>query len=494
MAAIRHACFYNYDEGKQMRMSRRRALASALLVASPWLFPGRYFHAAAGETKKGSGDTVVVIGAGMAGLSAARRLVTNGYRVIVVEARDRPGGRMWTDYSLGTAVDLGAAWIHGDASSNPLMKMADRYGISTTATEWDQTWLFDAENGEIEDDKYDPIWSKTESIIERLYELQSTASSKHSVADALAPIFKRLSGDPIVKRGIQWQIASYIETEYATNYDQLSLKHWEMDESFSGDDVIVSGGFQKIVEPLSDGLDIRYRHVVDKVSYDESGVKVATSQGVIEADRVVVTLPLGVLQQDRVRFEPSLPEEKLDSIGRLGMGVINKIALRFSKRFWPDDAHLLGLLSSSTEKLTEYYPLTPYSGEPVIVALTRGRHAKSIERASKEEVVQQALSELRSMFGSAVPHKVVDSVVTGWYSDEFSYGSYSHIPPGGSFSNYRTLAQPLEGKIFFAGEATHARYFGTLHGAYFSGERAAKEIMKLKAGSQGAAESAESNR
>ena len=477
-----------------MKMSRRTALASALLSAGYWLMPKRRFPVGDVQATTGSGETVVVIGAGMAGLSAARRLTTNGYRVVVVESRDRPGGRMWTDYSLGTAVDLGAAWIHGDSSSNPLMKMADRFGIATTATEWDQTWLFDAEYGEIEDDKYDPIWSKAESIIERLYELQSYASSKQSVADALAPILKRLSEDPIVKRGIQWQIASYIELEYATNYDQLSLKYWEMDESFSGDDVIVSGGFQKIVEPLSDGLDIRYRHVVDKVSYDKSGVKVFTSQGVIEADRVVVTLPLGVLQQDRVRFEPSLPEEKLDSIGRLGMGVINKIALRFSKRFWPNDAHLLGLLSSSTEKLTEYYPLTPYSGEPVIVGLTRGRHAKSIEMAGKEEVIQQALSELRSMFGSAVPHKVVDSVVTGWYSDEFSYGSYSHIPPGASFSDYRTLAEPLDGKVVFAGEATNARYFGTLHGAYFSGERAAKEVMKLKAGSHGATESAESNR
>ena len=477
-----------------MKMSRRAALASALLAAGSWLMPGRRLHIADAQATTGSGETVVVIGAGMAGLSAARRLTANGYRVIVVEARDRPGGRMWTDHSLGTAVDLGAAWIHGDSSSNPLMKMVAKYGLSTTATEWDEAWLFDIGYGEIEDESYDAIWRRSESIIERLYEAQSTASSKRSVADALAPILKGLSGDPIVKRGIEWRLASQIAVEYATNFDQLALKHWDVDEKFGGDDVIVSGGFQKIVGPLSDGLDIRYGHVVDKVSFDGSGVKVTTSQGVIEADRVVVTLPLGVLQQDRVRFEPQLPEDKRSSIGRLGMGVMNKIALRFSKRFWPEDAHRLGLLNSSTENLTEYFPLTPYSGHPVIVGLTRGRHAKSIEKANKEEVVQQALSDLRFMFGSAVPYKAVDSVVTGWYSDEFSYGAYSHIPPGGSFSDYRTLARPLEGKVFFAGEATHARYPGTLHGAHLSGERAAKEIMKLKAGSHGATESAESNR
>ena len=177
-------------------------------------------------------------------------------------------------------------------------------------------------------------------------------------------MLKALSGDPIVKRGIQWFLSSQIEVEYAANFDQLAIKHWDMDEEFGGDDVIVSGGFQKIFEPLSDGLDIRYAHRVEKVSFEGSGVRVTTSQGVIEADRAVVTLSLGVLQQDRVRFEPQLPEDKSSSIGRLGMGVMNKIALRFSKRFWPKDAHRLGLLNSSTENLTEYFPLTPYAKHP----------------------------------------------------------------------------------------------------------------------------------
>ena len=477
-----------------MKINRRTALRAALLIASPWLMTGRQPHAGAAETKKVSGETVVVIGAGIAGLSAAIRLGASGYRVIVVESRDRPGGRMWTDHSLGTAVDLGAAWIHGDSSSNPLMKLVDRYGLSTKATEWDETWLFDIGYGEIEDESYDSIWRRSEDIIERLYEAQSTASSQRSVADALAPILKRLSGDSIVKRGIQWRLASEIEVEYADNYDQLSLKHWGMDEKFRGDDVVVSGGFQKIVEPMTRGLDIRYGHVVDKVSYDGSGARVTTNQGVIESERVVVTIPLGVLQQERVQFEPPLPEEKIDSIGRLGMGVMNKIALRFSKRFWPEDAYRLGLLNSSTENLTEYFPITPYSGESVIVGLTRGRHAKSIEMASKEDVIQHALSDLKFMLGSAVPSRPVGSVVTRWHSDEFSHGAYSHVSPGGSFSDYRTLARSLGDQIFFAGEATHARYPGTLHGAYLSGERAAKEIMKLAGSTRGTTESAESNR
>jgi len=485
---------HHHFEAANMRINRRTALRVALLIASPWLMAGRQLHAGESETKKGSGETVVVIGAGMAGLSAATRLKASGFQVIVVESRERPGGRIWTDYSLGTAVDLGAAWIHGDSAGNPLMKMVDQYGLSTKATNWDETWLFDIGYGEIEDESWDRSWRRSEDIIERLYEAQSTASSQHSVADALAPILKRLSGDPIVKRGIQWFLASQIEVEYADNYDQLSLKHWDMDEKFGGDDVIVGGGFQKIVEPMTRGLDIRYRHVVDKVSYDGSGVRVTTNQGAIECQRVVVTLPLGVLQQERVRFEPQLPDEKITSIGRLGMGVMNKIALRFSKLFWPADAYRLGLLNSSTENLTEYYPMTPYSGEPIIVGLTRGRHAKSIEGASEKDVIHQALLDLEFMYGSRLPHKVTGSVVTRWHSDEVSHGAYSHVSPGGSFSDYRTLARPLGDQIFFAGEATHATYPGTVHGAYLSGERAAREIMKLVGSDRGTTESVESDR
>ena len=118
-----------------MEISRRTALGGALLAAGSSLLPGRRFPVEEAQAAKGSREAVVVIGAVMAGLSAARRLAANGYQVTVVESRDRPGGRMWTDYSLGTAVDLGAAWIHGDSSSNPLMKIVDRYGLSTMATD-----------------------------------------------------------------------------------------------------------------------------------------------------------------------------------------------------------------------------------------------------------------------------------------------------------------------------------------------------------------------
>jgi|SaaInlV_100m_DNA_2_1039680.scaffolds.fasta_scaffold15499_2 monoamine oxidase len=476
-------------------LSRRAALKAGILIAGQFLTAPKGLYAAVNtNTSDKEGKSVVVIGAGMAGLAAARRLSSKGYDVIVVEGRDRPGGRIWTDHSLGTPVDLGAAWIHGDSSQNPLMKMAHQYGLSTQATDWEETWLFDIGYGEIEDETYEEILRKSASILEQLYDRQSGAASSRSMADALAPIFKNLSGDPIIKRGIQWWLASTIEAEYASNLDELSFKHWNMDDAYRGDDVVVSGGYSQIVNRLVEGLNIKYGHVVNKISQTLDKVMVTTDQGVIQCDQAVVTLPLGVLQKNKVEFEPGLTDEKITSIGRLGMGTLNKIALRFSKRFWPEDAYVLGLLNSSTENLIEYLPMTPYSGEPVIVGLSHGRHARSLEAVKKEDVVEQALRDLKFMFGSATPTSAVESVVTAWYSDEFSGGSYSSIPPGASFADYRTLAKPLGERIFFAGEATHATYPGTVHGAYLSGERAANEIVGLQTENMGADEAKEDNR
>ncbi|MCP4950296.1 MAG: NAD(P)-binding protein [Proteobacteria bacterium] len=476
-------------------LSRRTALKAGILIAGQFLAApkGLYATVNAGASDK-EGKIVAVIGAGIAGLAAARRLSSKGYEVIVVEGRDRPGGRIWTDHSLGTPVDLGAAWIHGDSSQNPLMKIAHQYGLSTQVTDWEETWLFDIGYGEIEDDTYEEIQRKAESILEGIYDRQQHAGNHRSMVDALAPIFKNLSGNPIVKRGIRWWLASQIETEYASDFGDLSFKHWDMDEKYSGDDVVVHGGYSQIIDRMADGLNIKYGHVVNKISQSVDGAMIATNQGVIQCDRAVVTLPLGVLKQGRVKFEPGLTDEKVTSIGRLGMGTMNKIALRFAKPFWPEDAYRLGLFNSSTENLIEYFPMTPYSGEPVIVGLTRGRHARSLETAKKEDVVQQALTDLKFMFGSGAPTSAVESVVTAWHSDEFSGGAYSHVAPGASFTDYRTLAKPFGERIFFAGEATHATYPGTAHGAFLSGERVAKEIANLQGSNIGADEANEDNR
>ena len=209
---------------------------------------------------------------------------------------------------------------------------------------------------------------------------------------------------------------------------------------------------------------------------------------------MVVTLPLGVLKQEKIKFNPKLPDEKVASIERIGMGVMNKVVLEFKDRFWPEDAHRLGLLKKSTDDLTEFIPMTPYTGKAVIVGLTRGRHARSIEKMGNEDVIQAALSDLRSMFGSRVPQNIAGSVITRWHSDEFSGGSYSHVSPGSSFSDHKTLASSIDNRIFFAGEATHARYPGTVHGAYLSGERAAKEIMQSMGGGNNTTETSDSNR
>ena len=462
-----------------MNIDRREALTALLLTASFCLSPSSHIYAQTSKSISRTKKTIAIVGAGIAGLSAAQHLRTNGYNVIILEARNRPGGRMWTDYSLGVPIDLGASWIHGNSGHNPLMNLVKKYGLATQATDWSKTWLFDSAYEEIADNVYDLIYRKSEYIIELLYEKQINASRSSSVSDALEPILKKLSISPIVERGVRWLLASQIEVEYANNLEHLSLKYWDMDEAFSGDDVMIKGGFHEIIKNLILNLDIRYQSIVKEISFNDSMVKLSTNKGVVKCDHAIVTLPLGVLKQNRIRFDPELPPRKSESINRLGMGSMNKIALSFSENFWPAEAHRIGILNTSTDNMIEYIPMTPYTSKPILVGLTRGRHARSIEKLDDNDIEQQALSELKFIFGNNISNRINGSIITRWDSDIFSAGSYSHVSPESSFLDYRILAEPLGKRIFFAGEATHETYPGTVHGAFLSGKRAAQQILNL---------------
>ncbi|HJP09938.1 MAG TPA: FAD-dependent oxidoreductase [Arenicellales bacterium] len=459
-------------------ISRRELIRAGLLFATQLFTGSNVVHAGSKKKEaKEPAETVFVVGAGVAGLTAAARLQESGFRVIVLEGRSRSGGRILTDHSLGVPLDLGAAWIHGNSQSNPLTKLARRLNIATKKTDWDALWLYDFDEGELADHVYEKIDRKFEYVLEQLYDAQEIVGEDRSIAESINRIVKHTGTKGVVRRGLQWYLTSYIETEYAVDFEDLSHRYWDEDSAFSGDDVIVKPGYSQIIKGISKGISIEYQHVVQRISLNAKGVSITTNKDLFKGDRVVITVPLGVLQGGGIVFEPELPDKKIRSINRLAMGTMNKVALRFPKRFWPKEAYILGLLENTTKEMVEYFPLNPYNGESVIVGLARGRHARSWEEKSKEEVVEEAVTDLRGMFGSSVPAPSA-SVLTAWHSDVFAKGSYPHVPPGGSLSDYRVLAKPIDSRIFFAGDATTASYPATVHGAYLSGERVAREIIK----------------
>ncbi|MDB5082198.1 MAG: monoamine oxidase [Chloroflexi bacterium] len=420
---------------------------------------------------------IIVIGAGIAGLAAARYLQDRDFEVIILEGRGRTGGRIWTDNSLGVPLDLGAAWIHG-VDGNPLTDLAQASGIKTMPTNFDALEIFGPDGTELSEEQASQTATNFNKIRKQLEQLKEAADSQVSLAAALAKLPADPNLSPILQRALRWTLFSDIENDFAADLAELSLLAWDEDKGFRGDDVIFPGGYRQITDGLAKGLDIRLNQVVTGIEYDSKGVRVTTNQGVFSGSRVVVTLPLGVLKKGGVKFTPALPGPKLQAIQRLDMGVMNKIALKFPKRFWAARTHRLGLLKEKGGKDFEFWNMEVYNGQPVLVGLAAGSYARSLEQLTKAEVVSQAMSDLKVIFGPATPAPL-EAVVTRWFADPFSYGSYSHVPPGASFNDYKALAAPVGERLFFAGEATAADYPATVHGALLSGQREARAISKL---------------
>ncbi len=252
---------------------------------------------------------------------------------------------------------------------------------------------------------------------------------------------------------------------------------WGTDSIFPGKDVIFPDGYMEIAVALAGDLNILMGQDVTSVEYDSDGVHITSNGNTYSAQKVICTLPLGVLQQGTVQFSPVLPSEKQDAIERLGMHVLNKVYLRFSDPFWAeDDSEFIGHISTKKGVWPNFMNLHEILGEPILLAFNVGDFGLEIESWSDDDIVSGAMEVLRTIYDGDIPDP--DAwLITRWGSDPLSGGSYSHNPPGTERAERESLAAPLAGRLFFAGEATSTDYPATVHGAYMSGVRAAKEII-----------------
>jgi monoamine oxidase len=182
------------------------------------------------------------------------------------------------------------------------------------------------------------------------------------------------------------------------------------------------------------------------------------------------------LQAGSVRFTPDLPAAKEQAIDKLGMGVLNKCYLRFPEAFWPTDVDWLEYIPDQHGAWTEWVSLQRVAGLPILLGFNAADQGRAIEEWPDQEIVASAMATLRTIFGEEIPDPL-DYQLTRWASDPFAFGSYSYDAVGVSPTTRKTLAKPLQNRLFFAGEATEHNYYGTAHGAYLSGLRAAKEMV-----------------
>ena len=416
---------------------------------------------------------MLVIGAGIAGLRAAEVLVAGGRRVIVLEARDRLGGRIRTDRSWGVPVDLGASWIHG-VQNNPIAALAEAQGIKTRAFDYDSI-VYGADGRRLPGAELDDLERQVAALLEA--GRRDSPDTDESVRAALDRAINAVELDPAERLGIEAAITESIELEYAGDTADLSANHFDDGGAENGGDALLPGGYDQIVAAVARTVDVRFNHVVTSVDTSGDRAVVSTSLGKFFAGAVVVTVPLGVLKAATIEFLPPLSTAKSTAIGRLGMGTLSKTCLRFESAFWPAGAELIDIVPTGSRRgqWAESLDLTGLVDVPALMMFNGGTFARTVESMTDDEVIASASAALRPAFPDLpAPTGMLRS---SWSTDPFALGSYSYLGVGSSLSDRDALAA-AEGRRFFAGEACSHDHAATVHGAYLSGEAAAKAVLR----------------
>ncbi len=420
---------------------------------------------------------VVVVGAGMAGITAARGIQRAGHRVQVLEVRDRVGGRIhswrgWPD----TTLDLGASWIHGYAAGNPvtpLARRADARLVPSSYSSWrlhidarlEAAGLTRSQEGR---------WAAVVRRAER-----AARRGPHDVS--LAKAVRREVRDLDLSKVERADLAFYLNANYTTEWggepDELSARTVDQGLEYgeTGEDAILPDGYDQVTDFMARRLSVHTGVRVRRIVLRAGGVDVHTNAGTLRARAAVVTVPLGVLEAEGIDFRPALPHRVEQAIDRLETGVLSKTFLRFPEPFWPERIDWQEYLGPRHGAWAEWFSLAK-SGPPALLCFHGGDRARALEAADPADVRAEAMRVLRRMFGSDIPDPVAVRT-TRWSRDPHARGSYSINAVGSTRADRVALTRPIEGRLFLAGEATEPDYSGTVHGALLSGRRAARQVI-----------------
>jgi len=479
----------------------------------------------------------IVIGAGPAGLAAANLIRSRGGDAVVLEARARVGGRVYTDRETFSApVDLGASIVTG-VTENPKKRtgmpwlgvradpsgvVAKQLGLRLVELR-DGCPLYDTKTGERVSKDMDEKVERIRDLVMDEARAKVDASGESATADmslgealkeATENYFLRLVQDDgndsddsethaavreataartglTERRLLDWHWAN-LEYGCSAGLNDISLPFWNQDEpygGFGGGHCMVGEGYSTIMTRLAENLDVRMGKPVSEIRHDENGVVVRTKDGEeIEGSTVIVTIPLGCLKAGDVAFNPPLGASKAAAIQRLGFGNLNKVVLEFDEVFWDDSVDYFGSAIDSTENRGRgfmFWNLKSVTGKPMLISLLAGEAAKVAETEDSESIVKSACATLAKICFPSDPLKMPPlkkSIVTRWQSDPYARGSYSYVAVGSKGSrDYDELGIP-EGRVLFAGEHTCKEHPDTVGGAMITGWRAARQALAILQG------------
>ena len=407
-----------------------------------------------------NGEHVVIIGAGFSGLAAARNSPTPGHvSWCWRHATASAAGHGRTPHSRYRST--WRASIHG-TDGNPLTALAEEARAKTVPTDFENFELFDAD-GPMGHEAVTAALADWHQIDEHLGAVSADAAATESVADGLAGVADL--NDPLVA----WIVTSQITGEYAADPGQLSLRWLGSEGEFGGPDVDLPRRVHAVVAAPGPrpGYQAEHRGDANRSRRQPDPYRDRTGHGDRrQGDRHG---PARGAQVRHHRIDPPLPEPKRQAIDRLGFGLLDKVILAFDKPFWSESIPVIGLVGAH-QPVSDLVNGLVFTGKPILVGSRAGEAAWSRESQSDAAAVGEVISALNAP-------EPTGSLVTRWGADQYARGSYSFIAVGSSPDDMRALSEPVGERLFFAGEATNAEHFGTVHGAYLSGLREADRIL-----------------
>jgi monoamine oxidase len=404
---------------------------------------------------------VAIIGAGAAGLGAARALENSGLSVVVLEARDRVGGRAHTVQAApDVTFDVGCGWLHS-ADKNSFVKIAEQlnFEIDKNLPPWRERAVGNAFPQQERDD-----------FIRALAEF-------HDRAEAAAGEARKNGRDcaasAFLEPGNRWNpmidaISTYINGAELDTVSILDMDAYE-DTNINWR---IRRGYGALMSAYGAPCPLALNTQVKLIDHSGTRVRIETSRGTLTSGKVIVTVPTNLIADESIRFHPALPA-KVDAARGLPLGLADKVVLALDEpEALPKEGNLRG---ATMRTAMGTYHLRPF-GQPCIEGFFGGRFARELEDAGDGALAAQSIDEIAGFLGNGYRRKLRPLRESRWAHDPFARGSYSHALPGHAGAR-AVLASPVDGRLFFAGEATSPNFFSTAHGARDSGERAAGEIL-----------------
>lgn len=457
----------------------RRGFLSAALTGAGLLAAG---YATASGSPVGGDVDAVVVGAGIAGMAAAQSLRAAGHKAIVVEARDRVGGRCFCDNTFPAPFDFGAQLFHqvtpspGGGTHNPLYDLAVARGIAPVPADLAPIMFRDGQP--VSPDQNQLLQEKIGAIATAINDAGSAAAAGApdvSVAQATAAY---LGTDWYELASAMIALANGRRGERTSSLDPYRFGSLDETVDDAPTDFLNPSGMGNFIATFRDGLDIAFNTAVQRILWDEgSGVRVETTNGTLAARAVIVTASTGVLASGAIGFDPPLPHEVLEAIAGLPLGTVDKIGLTFGRDvFGGIEANTGVTKDDDTQRAT--LVLSRFAEQPQANVFVWDDLAIELESRGSAVLIDHAKSYVGDVFGPDAAAAITKAVVHPWGTDPLALGSYSIALPG-SAGAHSLLATPLDNKIFFAGEAVSELSFGTLHGAYLSGQAAASRVLEV---------------